>query len=208
MKIKDVLYDCTKMNEFEFIQKYSKENKLGKILYDLADIICNDKNSSMAREYSTLKECNYSQNESKMDYDGYDLDNNPVEAKPQNYYTNTSSKNPRKLNGSGSFNDYTWERYDKTKEDNPTVLFSGFIDGKLLYILSVKYNDIDNIKTSLEKEFPNRVRKKGHYLRCIKISYNNYKNASSFEIKYIDKEKLKEYNRYISNDLYQRLINE
>ena len=208
MNIKDVFYDFTKMNREEFKQKYSENTNLIYLLYDAADIISNDKNSSMAREYSTLKECSYEQNTNKLDYDGYDSNNNPIEAKPQNYYTNTTSKNPKKLNGCGSYNDYTWERYDKDYENNPEVLFSGFIDGKLLYILSVKYDDIKGITEKLEKRFPNRVRNVGEFIRTIQLSYKNYKDAESLQIKYSDKEKIKKYKKCINKKLYDKLLSE
>ncbi len=40
----------------------------------------------------------------------------------------------KKLNGGGTFNDYTPERFEKDIKENPYILASGFAKGKLLFI--------------------------------------------------------------------------
>lgn len=204
MNVKDILYDFTKLDEDGFIKKYSNsQDNLVNVLYNLCNIISNDKNSSIVREYATLKECQYTQNTKKLDYDGYNKNNEPVEVKPQNYYTD----NPKckKLNGYGSFNDYTWERYDRDLQNDPEVLFSGFVDGKLLYILSVKYSDIKVFEDRLNKRFPNRIRKKGEFLRSLKIAFNDYKDCNSLIVKYVNKKLLICYSKCINKELYKKL---
>jgi len=208
MNIKDIYYDVTKIDYEQFKEKYKNKtnDELLEMLYESSVLIANDKNSSMVREYATLKECNYTQNTNKLDYDGYNSENIPVEVKPANFYTDNPKS--KKLNGHGSFNDYTWERYDRDYEKNPEVLFSGFVDGKLIFILSVRYRDINGIKEKLEKRFPNRVRNVGEFLRTIQLSYKNYKDAESLQIKYSDKEKIKKYKKCINKKLYDKLLSE
>ena len=55
----------------------------------------------------------------------------------------------KKLNGGGSFNDYTLERFSKDLENNPIILVSGFI-------------------------FPKGQRREGEYLRSAGFSFRDF----------------------------------
>jgi hypothetical protein len=78
------------------------------------------------------------------------------EVKPQN--TDSPKK---KLTGRGSFNDYTLERFNKDLENNPTILVSGFVGGKLIYVFEFKFKClIKKLKSQLDHKFQEGQRKK------------------------------------------------
>ena len=110
------------------------------LFIDLLTLYFNDKNSSRLRELTNLWVFGY--NGYRMDADtGRRVD---CEVKPQN------TDDPRKkLNGGGSFNDYTLQRFSKDLENNPIILVSGFI-------------------------FPKGQRKEGEYLRSAGFSFRDY----------------------------------
>ena len=61
------------------------------------------------------------------------------EAKPKNFdgrigknKKGERKNSPAKLNGYGNFSDYTHKRLERDKEENPSMLISGFVDGKLM----------------------------------------------------------------------------
>jgi hypothetical protein len=141
-----------------------------------------DKNSSTLREMVTLAECGYSQNPEKLGYDGWSEDGRKFEVKPKNI----SAGSNKKLDGGGNFSDFTWERYDKYLSDNVYMLCSGFVDGKLAYIIEFPFSSLKKrIEACLEKQFPNRERKAGTYARSITFSFSHYKNGE-VDVKYCD----------------------
>ncbi len=77
------------------------------------------------RELVTVSLAGYSHIEKKVGYNGMRLNTygkpEYCEAKPQNVRLDGK----RKLNGGGSFNDYTWERFRKDERENPNILTSG-----------------------------------------------------------------------------------
>ncbi len=66
------------------------------LFIDLLTLYFNDKNSSRLRELTTLWVCGFQPNTEKLGYNGYRI-------KPQN-----TDDPKKKLNGGGSFNDYTF----------------------------------------------------------------------------------------------------
>lgn len=179
------------------------------IIKELLDKIMNDKNSSMARESVILKVAGYNHLEGKLNYDGF-KDNEFVEVKLKNL--DTSNLKSSKLNGEGSYSDYTWERYDHHLQDNPTILVGGFVDGKLIYIFKTKYSSkgIQNrIIERLTNFFGDKssIRKPGTYLRSLDFNYSHYKDDC--ELIYIaPKEKICYNEKNINKELFKRIINE
>lgn len=115
------------------------------ILVDLLTMYINDKNSSTIREFITVTLAGYKHKEGKIGYNGFKQDTFipgktiMCEAKPKNVDTNLKSL--RKLNGGGNFTDYTFGRLKRDRiEENLNMLISGFIDGKLIYILEFPFN--------------------------------------------------------------------
>jgi len=172
----------------ELLSKISMLSKGGSVIFsaDEAETIVKfflmDKNSSTLREMITLTECGYNQNPEKLGYDGWSTDGRRFEVKPKNI----SAESGKKLDGGGNFSDFTWERYDKYLSDNVYMLCSGFVDGKLAYIIEFPFYYLkDRIQSCLEKHFPNRERKTGTYARSITFNFNYYKNENII-IKYCD----------------------
>ncbi len=130
----------------EHLLSYSKDTLIS-LFSDLLTMYINDKNSSTIREYLTVTIAGFQHSEKKIGFNGFKhnsvVGGKPIycEAKPQNIHSAVfeNQKNKRKLNGSGNFTDYTWARFLKDKEENPELLISGFVDGKLLYILSFPF---------------------------------------------------------------------
>ena len=179
------------------------------IIKELLDKIMNDKNSSMARESVILKVAGYNHLEGKLNYDGF-KDNEFVEVKLKNL--DTYNLKSSKLNGEGSYSDYTWERYDHHLQDNPTILVGGFVDGKLIYIFKTKYSSkgIQNrIIERLTNFFGDKSlpRKPNTFLRSLGFNYSHYKDDC--ELIYIaSKEDLCYNEKYINKELFKRIINE
>jgi len=209
----------------EVIKKYSTEsheelNKylLGKskdtliaILNDLLTMYINDKNSSTIREFITVSLAGYEHRERKLGYNGFKqvgIDKPLLcEAKPQNI--STHSEKIKKLNGGGNFTDYTWSRLEKDKNENLNMLISGFIDGRLIYILEFPFNCkefIERIEKLLKKKFP-QGDIKGSYLRSASFNFKHYEKCEDLKIVFcIKKEELKKYEKYIQKDLYKYLL--
>lgn len=179
------------------------------VIKELLDKIMNDKNSSMARESVILKVAGYNHLEGKLNYDGF-KDDEFVEVKLKNL--DTSNLKSSKLNGEGSYSDYTWERYDHHLQDNPTILVGGFVDGKLIYIFKIKYSSkgIQNrIIERLTNFFGDKSlpRKPNTFLRSLGFNYSHYKDDC--ELIYIaSKEDLCYNEKYINKKLFKRIINE
>ena len=91
-----------------------------------------DVNSSSLREIITILVAGYDPIPGKLGRDAIDrLTGASKEAKPKSY-TGTST------NGSGCFNDYTRERYNKDIQENLDIVHSLFIGDRLAYVIEFK----------------------------------------------------------------------
>jgi len=98
------------------------------------------------------------------------------EVKPQN--TNSTKK---KLNGGGSFNDYTRERFEKDLKQDPTILTSGFVEGKIIFIFEFKFDCIrKKLEDVLSRRFPNKC--SSLRLAFLRENWKDYKNYLSKEL--------------------------
>ncbi|MEW6203225.1 MAG: hypothetical protein AB1546_14700 [bacterium] len=182
----------------------SKDTLIG-ILVDLLTMYINDKNSSTIREFITVTLAGYTHKEGKIGYNGFKQDvfisgkTIKCEAKPKNVDTNSSPL--RKLNGGGNFTDYTFERLERDKrEKDLNMLISGFVDGKLIYILEFPFNNSEFVN-NLEGQLKKRVEKlrngrntKGQFLRSANFDYKYFINCPNLKIIYIlRRNRLKEY---------------
>lgn len=169
----------------------SKDTLIG-ILVDLLTIYINDKNSSTIREFITVTLAGYQHKESKIGYNGFKQDaflpgkTIKCEAKPKNVDTEEFEKykrgerktSPAKLNGGGNFTDYTPARLGRDKKEKDlNLLVSGFVDGKLIYIIEFPFNFPDFVK-NLEGKIKKWQRKlkgsktmKGQFLRSADFDY-------------------------------------
>ncbi len=205
------LYATTGFEELvRFLNGLSKPALIS-TLTDLLTIYMNDKNSSKLREILTLKIAGYEPLEEKLGYNGYKLKIGQggkvfkvfCEVKPQN----VSGEKKRKLDGGGSFNDYTWERFEKDSQQNPMILASGFVEGKLIYIFEFPFECIKRrLEEQLMKKFGSkRKRKKGEYLRSASFSFKHYKNCKSLKVVFSIKEEVDKFEEFLTKDVYKFL---
>jgi hypothetical protein len=144
------------------------------LIYQLIEETANDTNSSKFREDVTKWMVGLEISEGKR---GYDDDFQPIEVKPKNY-TGKS-----KLNGGGTFSDFTWRRDKKYSDDGCIMLISGFCYGKLVFVVQFDYKTLQpKIQRQLESHLPDGD-KPSRYVRSASFSYLDWKD--DFELKYI-----------------------
>lgn len=154
-------------------------SELSDLLGAFATHYFNDKNSSAMREMATVWLAGYEYNYEKLGYNGYRQDVRgetiKCEVKPQN-----SINTKRKLNGGGSFNDYTPKRFEKDNSENPDMLFSGFVQGRLMFILRTQFRHIaPQLKAQLDKRFGDSTEvETGNYLRSATVSFSHYADTN------------------------------
>ena len=180
----------TRRDVSDLLNSKSKPN-LELMLLDLLTLYFNDKNSSALREFLVVTLSGFKPLTEKIGYDGYRClsicRKEYCEAKPRNI---TTDKLGKRLDGGGNFTDYSWKKFDRHKEENPTMLIAGFIDGRLIYIFSFKFDFSDftnRIEKQLMHQFPNGDQT-GVYLRSASFSLGAYKNANDLDVKVFVKE--------------------
>lgn len=204
----------------------SKDTLIG-ILVDLLTMYINDKNSSTIREFITVSLAGYQHKQGKIGYNGFRQDSFipgrtiKCEAKPQNIYTEEFEKynrkerkqRPAKLNGGGNFTDYTPKRLEKDKKENLNMLISGFIDGKLIYILEFPFNcqsfvsNLENQIRRWQEKLRGSKSVKGQFLRSATFNYRHFIKCSELKIIFIiSKKELSKYEKYIAKDFYKFLL--
>ncbi len=206
----------------------SKDTIIG-MLIDLLTMYINDKNSSTIREFITVTLAGYEHKEGKIGYNGFRQDayipgkSIKCEAKPKNINTEEFEKYskgerktpPAKLNGGGNFTDYTPMRLEKDiKEKDLNMLVSGFIDGKLVYIIEFPFNCPDfvkNLKMQIEKwqaKLKGSKSIKGQFLRSATFDYRNFIKCKELKIVFLlSKKELPKYRKYIAKGFYEFLLN-
>ena len=187
----------------------SKDTLIG-VLVDLITMYINDKNSSTLREFITVTFAGYTHKEKKIGYNGFKQDAFSgkiinCEAKPKNVDTN--SKSPDKLKGYGNFSDYRFARLEKdTKEKSLNMLVSGFVDGRLIYILEFPFSYspfVNNLREQLLRRFPKGEDIPTEYLRSASFNYRHFINCKDLKIIYLSsKSELHKYQKYIVKDFY------
>jgi len=205
----------------------SKDTLIG-MLVDLLTMYINDKNSSTIREFITVTLAGYSHKEGKIGYNGFKQGSFitgktiKCEAKPKNLATEEFERykrgerktSPAKLNGGGNFTDYTPARLEKDqKEKDLNMLVSGFIDGKLIYIIEFLFSSpafVKNLRNKIKK-WQSKLRGsrsvKGQFLRSADFDYKDFINSPSLKIVYLlSKIELEKYQTYISNGFYKFLL--
>ncbi len=202
-----------------YLLEKSKDNLIA-IFTDLLTIYINDKNSSSIREFITVKLAGYEHLKSKIGYNGFrhssEIGSKALfcEAKPKHFDTEEHLKwknkerktSPSKLNGGGNFTDYTLARFQKDLKENPNMLVSGFVNGKLIYIFEFEFNTkefSENLKKQLEKHFPDGD-KSNKYLRSANFDYKDFiLNENVKTIYLVSKEELNENKEYINKEFFK-----
>ncbi len=198
----------------------SKDTLIG-ILVDLLTMYINDKNSSTIREFVTVTLAGYKHKEGKIGYNGFKHDafapgkTVKCEAKPKNFDTEELKKfkrgnrktKPSKLNGGGNFTDYTFERLERDKrEKDLNMLVSGFVDGKLVYIIEFPFccpEFVRHLEEQLHRRFKEGKDISGQFLRGANFDYKHFIGCPDLRMVYIlNAEKLGEYKSYVVKNFY------
>lgn len=204
----------------------SKDTLIG-MLVDLLTMYVNDKNSSTIREFITVTFAGYEHKEEKIGYNGFKQDafisgkTLKCEAKPKNFDTEELEKHkrgerktsPAKLNGGGNFTDYTPARLQKdTQEKDLNMLVSGFVDGKLVYIIEFPFTSsgfVKNLEIKIRKwqrKLKGSKSTKGQFLRSADFDYKDFIESPNLKIDYLlNKDGLAKYEPYISRGFYEFL---
>jgi hypothetical protein len=213
-----------------YLLEKSKDTLIA-MLVDLLTMHINDKNSSTIREFITVTLAGYEHQQSKIGYNGFKQDafvtgkTIKCEAKPKNINTYEFKKElerfrkgerrtkPTKLDGGGNFTDYTPARLERDKKENLNMLVSGFIDGKLIYIIEFPFNCptfVGRLEKQIEK-WQEKLRgsktTKGQFLRSATFNYKHFIKCPQLKIIFLLKKKeLSKYKNYIAKDFYNFLI--
>lgn len=216
-------YATTSLRELNQYLIDKSKNTILAILTDLITIYMNDKNSSLLREFLTVTIAGYTHTITKIGYNGYKQSSIVkgktinCEAKPKNVETEEHEKyrrgerksRPYKLNGGGNFTDYTFKRFEKDLDEDLNMLVSGFVDGKLIYILEFpfKYKPfVNKLKRQLIKRFPEGDQI-SEYLRGANFYYRDYIECEELKMLYLpSRGRLEEFKEYISRDFYEFLL--
>ncbi len=197
------------------------------MLVDLVTMYINDKNSSTIREFLTVTLAGYEHKEGKIGYNGFKQDTfvpgrtTKCEAKPKNFDTEEFEKykrgerktSPAKLNGGGNFTDYTPARLQKDRQEKDLkMLVSGFVDGKLIYIIEFPFSSpgfVKNLEIKIQKwqrKLKGSKSIKGQFLRSADFNYKDFIKSPNLKIVYLlNKNELAKYEPYISKDFYKFL---
>ena len=199
------------------IHSLSKDTVIA-LFTDLLTTYINDKNSSTLREFITVALAGYEHNANKIGFNGFKHTTTgksiACEAKPKNVsnqdledYQSGIRKTFHKLRGNGNFTDYTWKRFNKDKKENLNILVSGFVDGKLIYLLEFPFSTklfTSKLETQLQNKFPNGD-EAGYYLRSANFSYKDFVDSIELKIVYCVNY-LEDYQQFIVRDFYQKLL--
>lgn len=168
----------------------------GQYYSDLLDSYLNDLNSSRLRQDITCHVIGLKTNNNKL---GYDSDDSYDEIKPKNVSSTKTKKT--KLDCSGSYSDLTHKRHHKYISDNAMIHSSGFVDGKLMYIIKVPYVDLAphfqrilNDKLP-DGDLPNR------YVRSASFGFKQIKECPNVEVEFIRND-IDDYSSFINKELY------
>lgn len=190
---------CTKehINFSNEIINKSKENIIS-LFTDLLTMYINDLNSSTLREIITVEIAGFEHMKDKIGYNGYRQlsasgKTQYCEIKPTNSYTKINGSLSKKFSGQGNFTDFSWKKLERITSDEIKMVLSGFINGKLLYVLSFDFNEpsfLNKLSTQLQSKFP-KGDKTGFWLRSATFNYLDYKDANSLKIIYLEKNIIK-----------------
>ncbi len=193
----------------KFLSGLSKPTLIS-VLSDLLTLYMNDKNSSKLREMITAVISGYEFTTEKLGYNGYKMSAPGgtkvfCEIKPKNI----DSCERKKLNGGGTFNDYTPERLKKDTQENPYILTSGFAKGRLLFILEFPFTCLKGkIETQLRRKFGDSMnRRAGDYLRSASFSFKDYKECKHLRKVYVSPH-IDDFKDCVTRELYRFLKEE
>jgi hypothetical protein len=176
-------------------------DQLRDCIENLLMINLTDPNFSSLAEAIPINMAGYKSHDDKHGYDGfigesYDVAQKYVEQKPKK----TSSKDS-KLNGGGSFADYTIERLskDKSKGEHLNLMISGFVNGELIYVYEVPHN-FKPFMEHIETKTIDSISKGKRVLPT--FSYTNYKDCKDIKLIY-RRDNIDDYYDYMTGPFFQ-----
>lgn len=115
--------------------------------------------------------------------------------------------------GGGNFTDYTPTRLERDKKEKDlNLLVSGFVDGKLIYIIEFPFNSPDFVKNleikiqKWQKKLKGSRSTKGQFLRSADFDYKDFIKSPNLKIVYLlNKSELSKYEPYIVKNYYDFL---
>lgn len=159
--------------------------KLDPLFEELIVLSMGDLNSSILREYITAAISGHKSLFGKLGRDCIDEMGEEKEIKPKVF-----TKDP--TNGSGCFNDYTRNRYNKDKEINLKIIHSLFVKDRLQYIVEFSF---DAIADELDEQIHEKCEINKHpYVRSARWNYKNWITHDSLKFYYFDKEQIEKNN--------------
>ena len=86
------------------------------------------------------------------------------------------------------------------------MLVSGFVDGRLLYIVKFPFACLrDRLSTLLERKFPDGKRDAGDYNRSAEFSLKHYRDCPDVETMYVAND-LEDYQECLTGPLFKWLL--
>ena len=165
----------------------SKDNLIGMLL-DLMTMYYNDLNSSTLRQMVVALIAGFTPSTEKLGYNGFRQEaltgaTEYCEIKPKNVRTASIAKSKPKLNGGGNFTDYSWQKFERHINENPTMLVAGFIDGQLIHIFQFNFNSpqlTSVIRQQLQRKFPDGD-VPGIYMRSAYFTFKDFKDIPDLQ---------------------------
>lgn len=157
---------------------YNQSCDLAKLLFPQ---YVEDKNSSTIREEIVLSHLGYIKEDKKHGPDGFHPERKCyVEVKPMFAHLDENGKQ-NYLTGGGTFNDLTFEKLEKVKDDD--LVCAGFAEDKIIYIVRFPYKHIlPYLSEKLKENIAKNLKRQG----TISFGYNLYKDCDQLEILHLD----------------------
>tara|TARA_B100000963_G_C22636245_1_gene677782 strand:+ start:4353 stop:4946 length:594 start_codon:yes stop_codon:yes gene_type:complete len=173
----------------------------GELFEELYNEYMADSNSSSLREQITAAVAGCKTIPGKLGRDAIDINGIEKEIKPKNY-------TGKRTNGSGCFNDYTRNRYERDLSVNLPIISSLFAEGMLIYVVEFKFDSISN---RLNDQIVRICEEQGNrYVRSCSWTYAHWIDDPDLIVHYINKDLLKEHYQYgegvVVSPLYKKLI--
>jgi len=150
--------------------QWSDINHENGVLVEQVDIIRTEilkgRDAWHEREFHAAQACGFFHSTDMHGADAYKRNGQPVELKVN--WVSDNPENNNTLSGSGSFNDYTPERFKKLMEQNYALLIPCYIDHKLICAAEVPVN-YKPLADKLEKDLNTR---KGRI--CLNFSFTDW----------------------------------
>lgn len=172
------------------------------IAFNIIVSLMNDKHSnSLIRERIVANLENLKHNFQMHKYDAFDSElNEDVEEKNEQHSRSDSRRN--QVTGGGVFGVEEYSNIEKLITDNPRLYLSGWIDGRLAYTVSFKFND-STISTRLTRALKQKIEE--NKKTAPKFLWSDWINATSLKVTYFNPVYFHELRPYVSKELMNKI---